>query len=162
MRRLVLSGDEMTGTVAGAISDEPVLASNALAEVTPNFIVINNPERQSYTILPISRLTAIELIQKPYPGLLVIASGLFVLAAGASCSKEGDGAAIPMGLLGVFLLILYFASRRGSVTFLLTSGAAETVTGGVREAADLVALVESARRSRPGEVAAQLSGPQLR
>src|SRR5579884_1350953 len=115
----------MTGTVAGAIGDEPVLEVNSLAEVTLNFVVIRNSDRQSHTIVPIAALSGVEVVKKPYQGLLVIACGLFVLAAGASCSKQGDGAAIPMGLLGVFLVILYFASRRASVTFLLRSGATE-------------------------------------
>ena len=136
----------MTGTVAGAIGDEPVLEANSLAEVTLNFVVIRNFERQSHTIIPLAGLSGVEVVKKPYPGLLVIACGLFVLSAGASCSRQGDGAAIPMGLLGVFLVILYFASRRASVTFLLRSGVSETVTGSINEANHLLTLVERAQR----------------
>jgi hypothetical protein len=89
----------------------------------------------------------VELIKSPHPGLLVISSGLFVLAAAAFSSKEGDGAGTPLTLLGLFVLIAYAASRKASVTFILDSGAAVTVTGSVTEAIALVALVELAQQS---------------
>jgi hypothetical protein len=132
----------MTGTVRVAISDEQVLQANSLASVTRNFMVIRDSARPSWTIIPLSRLSKIELIKSPHPGLLVISSGLFVLAAAAFSSKEGDGAGTPLTLLGLFVLIAYAASRKASVTFILDSGAAVTVTGSVTEAIALVALVE--------------------
>lgn len=131
----------MTGTIAAAIADEQVLEPNSLVGLTRNFIVIRNTEAQSHTILPVSRIATIEVDKRPYPGLLVVAAGVFVMAAAAAFSQEGDGAAIPMGLLGLFLVILYFASRRASVTFVLTSGARETVSGTLRDMSRLVAVM---------------------
>lgn len=136
----------MTGTIAGAISDEQILGPNSLASVTPNFIIVRNSDRQAFTIIPISRLSRIRFEKRPYPGFLVVAGGLFVLAAAAFFSKEGDGAAFPAAFLGTFLLIIYFATRRASVIFILDSGAVETVTGNITEAAALVDLVQSARK----------------
>jgi len=136
----------MTGTIAAAISDEPVLEPNSLASVTSHFIVIRNSHPLSFTIIPISRILGIEVSKKPYPGFLVISGGLFIVAAAAFSSKEGDGAGIPAALLGIFLLIIYFATRRASVLFLLDSGATEAVMGSVGEVTALVRLVGTAQR----------------
>jgi hypothetical protein len=138
----------MTGTVRVAIADEQVLQPNSLASVTSNFIVIRNSAPQSWTIIPLSRLSRIELIKSPNLGLLATSIGLFVLAAAAFSSKEGDGAGAPIALLGLFLTIAYSTSRKASVTFILDSGAALTVIGSMTEATALVALVKLAQQSR--------------
>jgi hypothetical protein len=138
----------MTGTVRVAIHDEPVLQSNSLASVTRNFIVIRNSDRQSWTIIPLSRLSRIELVKSPLLGLLATSIGAFVLAAAAFSSKEGEGAGLPMTLVGLFLLIAYSTSRKASVIFILDSGAAVSVIGSVTEARALVALVKLAQQSQ--------------
>jgi hypothetical protein len=93
-------------------------------------------------------LSRIELIKSPNLGLLATSIGLFVLAAAAFSSKEGDGAGAPIALLGLFLTIAYSTSRKASVTFILDSGAALTVIGSMTEATALVALVKLAQQSR--------------
>jgi hypothetical protein len=85
----------MTGTVRVAIADEQVLQSNSLVSVTSDFIVIRNSAPQFWTIIPLCRLSRIELIKSPYLGLLATSIGLFVMVAAAFSSKEGDGAGAP-------------------------------------------------------------------
>ena len=137
----------LSGTVAAAISDEEVLSPNHLAWVTPHFLILRNNLRQSHTIIPLIRLIGINVVKTPYSGLLAIAAGVFVIAAAAFASKQGDGAAIPCGLLGVFLLAVYFGSRRANITFTMDSGATETIVGTLGDAAALIRLIESARSS---------------
>jgi hypothetical protein len=140
----------MTGTVAAAISDEPILERNSLAEVTPNFVLVRDSEMHRWIILPIRRLAGLDIVETPYPGLLAVSVGLFVIAAGAYFSKQGDGAALPFALIGLFLLVAYFASRKGTVRFLFESGAPESATGSVKEATALLKLVQTTRRSIDG------------
>jgi hypothetical protein len=140
----------LTGTVAAAISDEEVLRPNRLAWVTQHFLILRNAERQNHTIIPLVRLAEINVIKTPYPGLLAIAAGVFIIAAAALASKQGNGAALPCALLGAFLIAAYFGSRRANITFKLDTGATETAIGTLSDAAALIQLVETARRSVVG------------
>jgi hypothetical protein len=142
----------LTGTVAAAISDEEILQPNRLAWVTQHFLIIRNVERQSHTIIPLVRLKGIQVVKTPYSGLLAIVAGLFIVAAGAFASKQGNVAALVFFLLGAFLLAVYFGSRRANITFKLDTGGTETTSGTTGEAAALIQLIEGARRSALGDV----------
>ncbi len=142
-----LAAPMLTGTVAAAISDEDVLQPNRLAWVTQHFLIIRKVDRQNHTIIPLVRLAGIDVVNTPYSGLLAMAAGVMIVAAAAFASKQGDGTALPFALLGAFLVAVYFASRRATITFKLDTGATEVVTGTVREAGALVQLVDTARRS---------------
>lgn len=135
----------LTGTVTAAISDEEVLQPNRLAWVTKHFLIIRNVDRQTHTIIPLSRLVGIDVLKTPYSGLLAIAVGVFIIAAAAFASKQGDGAAIPCALLGSFLVAIYFGSRRANIAFRLDTGAREMLAGTIGEATALIELVERAR-----------------
>lgn len=141
-----LAAQTLTGTVAAAISDEQVLKPNRLAWVTEHFLIVRNADRQNHTIIPLSRLAGIDLVKTPYTGLLAIAAGVFIIAAAALASKQGDGAAVPCALLGAFLITGYFGTRRANITFKLDTGATETMVGTVAEAMALVKVIEQARR----------------
>ncbi len=142
-----LAAPILTGTVASAISDEAVLRPNRLAWVTQHFLILRNTERQTHTIVPLVHLTGIEIHKTPYSGLLALAAGVFVISAAAFTSKQGDGAALPSALLGVFLLISYFASRRAIINFKLDTGVVESTSGTVGDAISVVRLIEQARSS---------------
>ena len=142
-----LATPTLTGTVAAAISDEEVLQPNRLAWVTQHFLIIRNVDRQTHTIIPLTRLMGIDVVKTPYSGLLAIAAGVFIVAAASFASKQGDGAAIPCALLGAFLLAVYFGSRRANITFRLDTGVQETLAGTLGEAAALIELIERARGS---------------
>lgn len=137
----------LTGTVAAAISDEEVLKPNRLAWVTQHFLILRSVERQNHTIIPLVRLSGIEVVKTPYPGLLAIAAGVFIIAAAALASKQGDGAALPCALLGAFFIAVYFGSRRANITFKLDTGVTESTMGSLGDADALIQLVETARRS---------------
>lgn len=142
-----LAAPTLTGTVAAAISDEQILKPNRIAWVTQHFLILRNAERQNHTIIPLVSLMGIDLVKTPYSGLLAIAAGVFIIAAAAFTSKQGDGAAVPCALLGAFLIAVYFGSRRANITFKLDTGATETTCGTLGEATALIQLIEAARRS---------------
>lgn len=141
-----LAARTLTGTVSSAISDEEILQPNRLAWVTEHFLILRNADRQNHTIIPLVYLVGIDVVKTPYSGLLAIAAGVFVIAAAAFASKQGDGAALPCALLGAFLVAAYFGSRRANIKFKLETGAVETTAGTIREASALIRLIENARR----------------
>lgn len=83
-------------------------------------------------------------VKMSYPGLLVIAIALFLIAAAAYYSKQGDGATIPIAVIGVIFVVFYFNSRRASVAFLLEKEVLETVPGSLREASAVIRAVRKA------------------
>jgi hypothetical protein len=137
----------LTGTVAAAISDEEVLRPNPLAWVTSHFLILRKVESQNHIIIPLARLAGISVVKTPYSGLLAVAAGVFVVAAAAFASKQGDGAALPCAMLGAFLIATYFGTRRANITFKLDTGATETLAGTIHEATVLIQLIELARCS---------------
>lgn len=130
-------------TIIDALSDEEILYSDSLATVTRNWIIIPDPTRRSQTIIPLARLSEVNAIKVSYPGLLVVASGLFVLAAAAFCSKEGSGAGIPITLVGVGSVIAYLVSHRAWVAFTVGSAVTNTIAGTHKAADELAAVVQS-------------------
>ncbi len=130
-------------TIIDALSDEEILYAHSLATLTRNWIIIPDPTRRSQTILPLARLSEVRAVKVSYPGLLVIASGLFVMAAAAFCSKEGSGAGLPIGLVGIGSLIAYFVSHRAWVAFTVGSAVTNTVSGTHKAADELATVVQS-------------------
>jgi hypothetical protein len=117
---------------------------SSLATVAENWIVIRDSERRSH-IIPLSHLSSMRRIRTTCPALIVIASGLLVIAAAAGYSKEGNGAAVPFGLLAVIFAVGYFLSRRASVAFFTGSSSTETCSGSFSEAAALIEKVRAAQ-----------------
>jgi hypothetical protein len=84
-------------------------------------------------------------IRTTCPALMVIASGLLLIAAAANCSRQGNGAAVPFGLLGAIFVVGYFLSRRASVAFLTGNSRTETCRGSFSEAAAVIEQVRAAQ-----------------
>jgi hypothetical protein len=118
--------------------------STSLATVAENCIVIRDSDRRSNIIIALSHLSGMKRISTTCPALLVIASGLLLIAAAANCSKDGNGAAIPIGLLGAIFAAGYFLSRRAAVAFITGSSCTETCRGSFSEAATLIEQVRRA------------------
>jgi hypothetical protein len=78
---------------------------------------------------------------------MVIASAFLLIAAAANCSRQGNGAALPMALLGAVFVIGYFLSRRASVAFVTDSYRAETCTGSLSEAEAVIGRVHAAQNA---------------
>lgn len=130
-----------------ALSAESVLETNALATVMSNWIVVPDAEEHSQTILALSRLKDVKIVKFTYPGLLVIAAALFLLAAAAYCSHQGEGASIPMAIAGLLFVGGYLGTRRAAVAFSTTSSPeiTHTMQGSPGEAAELAQAVQLAR-----------------
>ncbi len=139
----------MTGTLLAALSSEEVLLSSPLGIVTTNFVITRSTDARSQIILSLTRLTDIRTIKTSYPGLLVISIALFILAAAAMCSKDGNGTGVPMGLLGFGFSIAYLGTRKASIAFIAGSEVTETVSSSPRQATAFARVVESARLELP-------------
>jgi hypothetical protein len=137
----------MANALLEAMPDEPVLQSNALATVTSSCVVIRTAQGGSQSIISLSRLTGVRRLKTTYPGLLVIAAALFLIAAAAFASKEGEGAQIPAVVLGLIFLIFYFGSRKASVICVLVDDTVESAPGTLREAAAVMKALAKARSS---------------
>lgn len=140
----------MTGTVLAALSGEEVVLSGPLGIVTTNFVIVKSTQSHSQIILVLNRVTEIKTIRMSYPGLLVISTGLFIVAAAAMSSKEGNGAGLPIALLAFGFLFGYVGSRRGLVAFLCGPEITETVSGTLRQAAAFARAAGSARKEVTG------------
>lgn len=159
----------MPNTILAALSSEEILQSSLSAAVTAAFVMVTSP-KGAQIVISLERLTEIRRTKTTHPGLLVIASGAFLVAAAAYCSKEGDGAALPAALIGLVFVIAYFWSQKASIAFVVDGESTETVSGSLRDAAALLRAVEMARarggyalakRSEEGESFRQWIGRTL-
>ena len=132
-------------TIIDALSDEEILYVHSLATLTRNWVIIPDAGRRSQTILPLARLSEVKAIKVSYPGLLVIASGLFVLAAAAFSSKEGSGAGVPIALVAIGSVIAYLVSHQAWVAFTVGSAVTNTMSGTHKAAEELASAVQSAQ-----------------
>jgi hypothetical protein len=137
--------------VKSVLAGERILHDNSLATVTTNFIVVRRPERRRETIIALARLSCIRRIETTHPGLLVVASAIYLLAAAAYCSKQGgQQAALPMIILGTLFVLAYFMTRRAAVAFVVDREPTETIQGSIPEAAKLMKAMEKAQRELLG------------
>lgn len=129
-----------------AVLDEEILHSNSLATVTRHWLIVPDVTGRSRTILSLYRLSEVQPVKIKHPWLLAVSGGLFVLAAGALCSKQSSKAAgVLIGFMGAVSLIAYFVSRRAWVEFTVGSAVTRTRGGSHNEAEDLAAAVEGAQ-----------------
>jgi hypothetical protein len=135
----------MANALLDALPDEPVLQSNSLATVTPSLVIIRTAQGSAQSVISLDRVHDVRRVKTTYPGLLVIAAALFLIAAAAYASKQGNGAQIPAAVLGLLFLAFYFGSRKAAVVFLFEGEVVETAPGSLREASALIRAVEKAR-----------------
>jgi hypothetical protein len=136
--------------VKAVLAGERILHQNSLATVTTNFIVVRRPEKRAEAIIALSRISRIRRIETTHPGLLVIAAGIYLLAAACAYSKQGGQAGLPLGVVGTLFVIGYFLTRRAAVAFVVDREATETMHATLREAADLVRAMEQAQAQLAG------------
>ena len=135
----------MPDTIMAALSGEEILLSNSLAKVATSCVVIRSPNANAHAIVSLSRISSVQRVKTSIPGFLVIAAGLFLIAAAAHFSKDGGSSDLPIALLGLAFVVAYLGSRRASVAFTLGSEKLQTVTGSLAEAAAVVRAVREAR-----------------
>lgn len=139
----------MANTIIGALAEGTAQQSFLMTTVTSGCVVVKSPSTASETAISLSRLSEVQTIKTSYPGLLVIASGLSVVAAAAFCSKDGDGAGIPTVILSASFIAGYFASRRAALNFVVDDDSTRTAFGSRREADKLRKAVLVAREHAP-------------
>ncbi|MFL6415365.1 MAG: hypothetical protein ACJ74Y_06815 [Bryobacteraceae bacterium] len=135
----------MSNTIIDALADNASQKSYLMTTVTTGCVVVRNPSAESETAISLSRVSEIKTVKASYPGLLVIASGLSVVAAAAFCSKEGDGAGFPTAFLGASFVAGYFLSRKAALKFIVDCEVTQTPFGSPRAARNLRAAVQTAR-----------------
>lgn len=135
----------MTNTIIGALTDDAPQKSYLMTTVTTGCVVIRNPSAAAETAISLSRLSEVQTVKASYPGLLVIASGLSLVAAAAFCSKEGDGAGVPTAFLSASFVAGYFLSRRVALKFMVDAESTQTAFGTPRAANNLRRAVQTAQ-----------------
>jgi hypothetical protein len=133
----------MTSPLNLIAAGHQVLHFNSLAVITDQWAVIRDLNQKSYTIVPLASVTDLQIVKVCHLPLVVFAVASFVVAAAAHCSKQGGGADLPCGVIGIIFVIAFAASRRASVIFEINSESTRTAFGTVREAAKLIAAVRS-------------------
>jgi hypothetical protein len=134
----------MANTIIGALADNVAQKSYLMTTVTTGCVVVRNPSAASETAISLSRLSEVQTVKTSYPALIVIASGLSVVAAAAFCSKEGDGAGIPTAFLSASFVAGYFLSRKAALKFIVDSEITQTAFGSLRAAGNLKKAVQTA------------------
>jgi hypothetical protein len=135
----------MANPIMAALSGEEIVHTNALATVTANFVIVPNGARRTQNVIALSSIERLQKVKTTYPGLLVIASAIFLVAAAAYFSKEGSGAHVPALLLGVGFVVAYLVSQRASISFVVGADIISSPSGTLREATALVKAVEKLR-----------------
>jgi hypothetical protein len=135
----------MADQLLDSLSGEDVLQSNSIATVTAAWVLVKNPDRHKRVVLSLHSIHSVRRVRTTYPGLLVIASAVSLIAAAAAYSKEGNGAGIPLGIVAAIFGLVYVASRRGSVCFEVEGEEFCTVNGTLTEARDIADAVAKAQ-----------------
>src|SRR5690242_18425794 len=147
----------MANTIIGALTADVAQKSYLMTTVTTGCVVVRDPSAASETAISLSRLSEVQTVRTSYPGLLVIASGLSVVAAAAFCSKEGDGAGIPTAVMSASFVAGYFLSRKAALKFVVDSEITQTAFGSPRAASNLKKAVQTAcaQEQNPEQLASE-------
>ena len=137
----------MKNVVLSGLNNEKVLQSKLSTIVTEDCVVVPSFSGQPHTALSLLSIDSLKIVKSHHPSLLVIAAGLFLVAAAANYSKEGAGTALPIGLLGSAFAVAFLVTQRARVVFVSGAEATQSFKGPFTEVADLVAAVEVTRRN---------------
>jgi len=138
----------MANLLLEALSGEEILESNSLATVTENCVVIRGVDGRSQMLISLSSLSSVKILKVAHARLLVISSGLFILSAAAFCSKEGDGAGIPIALVGIVFVIAYLMTRKAYLAFTIGRDQTYSRPGTLAEASMLATALRSAMKAQ--------------
>lgn len=134
----------MTDLLASALSNEEILLENSLAIITETCVVIRAVTGKSHSILALSRIQTVNTERLSTPGLLVLATGAFLISAAAHASRAGVPTEIGLALVGTMLAAGYLGSRRAAVRFKSVDGSLITAYGSFSEAAAVITAVQKA------------------
>ena len=131
--------------ILAAVSGEQIVLSNSLATVATRCVVIRDANGKSQSILSLAGISAMRTEKISYPGLLVVACGVSLIAAAAHISKDGGRADLPLVIVAALFGVFYLATRKAAVIFISGIEKKPTVFGTPREAAALIRAVEKAQ-----------------
>jgi hypothetical protein len=132
----------MDDALVNALMGETVVHSNPIATVTRNCLVVRYDARRAQAIISLQSIKGMRKVNFTNPALLVIAAGLFTIAAAAYSSHEGYEVSGALSAVGLLFLLSYFLTRRATVLFLLENQNIESKSGSYREATSIIRAVE--------------------
>ncbi len=132
----------MDDAIVNALMGETVVHANTMATVTRNCLVVRDDVRGSQAVIGIQSIRGMRKVNFTNPALLVIAAGLFTIAAAAYSSHEGYEVSVGLGLIGLVFILSYFLTRRATVLFLLETQSIESRRGSYRDATSIIRAVE--------------------
>jgi hypothetical protein len=135
----------MNDAIVSALAGETVVHANPIATVTRNCLVVRYDVRQAQAIIGLESIRGMRKVNFTNPALLVIAAGLFLIAAAAYSSHEAHEVSASLSAVGLLFLLAYFLTRRATVLFLLENQNIESKRGSYREATSIIRAVERVR-----------------
>jgi len=132
----------MDDAIVNSLMGETVVHANTMATVTRNCLIMRDDMRRAQAVIGIQSIQGMRKINFTNPALLVIAAGLFTIAAAAYSSHEGYEVSVSLALIGLFFLLGYFLTRRATVLFLLENQSIESRRGTYRDATSIIRAVE--------------------
>jgi hypothetical protein len=134
-----------TEAVVSALESAEVVLANPLATVTTTALIVRDRHGGAHILVSLQDVSRVKLVKFTYPGLLVIAAAIFLLAAAAHSSKQGNGADLPLAGIGFLFVLGYWISRKAAVAFYASNDPGETIPGTVRQAKAIANAIELAR-----------------
>ena len=134
----------MADPLVSSLTSEEVIRSNPLGTVTNSWLILRPVRGDAHVIVALHAITEMKMIRTTHPGLLVIAGGLLLIAAGAYFSHS-QAAALCIAVVATFFLTAYQISQRGSVIFASGLETVESGLGSIRDARDVIATIATAQ-----------------
>ena len=70
----------MASRALDALTGEEILESNSLGTVTSQWVVVRPPQARSEIVISLSHISNVRTVRITYPGLLVVASAILLVA----------------------------------------------------------------------------------
>jgi len=132
----------MNDAIVNALMGETVVHANPIATVTRNCLIVRYDTRNAQAIIALQSIKGMRKVNFTSPALLVIAAGLFTIAAAAYASHEGYEVSGVLTAIALLFLLAYFLTRRATVLFLLENQNIESKRGSYREATSIIRAVQ--------------------
>jgi hypothetical protein len=84
----------MTTEAFSALLGRQSVYSNSLATIIADCVIIRDFEQRSHINMPLEDVWKVTIVSASHMPLAVFATGFFVVAAAAKCSRNGSGAEI--------------------------------------------------------------------
>ena len=126
---------------------ETVVHANPLATVTRNCLIVRDEMRRTQSVINIGSIRQIQRVNTTNDPLLVIAAGLFTIAAACYSSHQGTQVSAGIALIGAFFIFAYFSTRRAAIQCVMDDQTIESRRGSYREATSILRAVKRVTES---------------